>query len=143
MYRARLLPKKCVRPTRNAEQRFSGAIAPFAKLVPLEFVCTLFEVTRELKQRRLWGTYLDHAASLQSIVKQTAQLGSGLLCCAQVPNQRSKRTIGNGTTPSRIRDVEIDETKDVFPQVTAMHVTRHNKSSNFLTPVVLLPLERD
>ena len=39
------------------------------------------------------------------------------------------------------RDAEFDQTKDVFLQDIAMHVTRHTKSSNVLIPVVLLLLE--
>ena len=36
------------------------------------------------------------------------------------------------SSSQHFRDVEFDQTKDVFLQVIAMHVTRHTKSSNVL-----------
>ena len=103
-----------------------------------------FEVTRELRQRRLWETFLDHAtlsgprvqigrtmselgpsrtilASLQSIVNQPP-------CCSQVPNRRSKRTQGNGTCWRSTKGPRI------ISELSSCSVFSHAALSNLSSP---------
>ena len=86
--------------------------------------------------------------------QSTAQLGSRRLCAvpkyqtSEVNGQcetgrHEDRKKGPRSSIQNFRDAEFDYTKDVFLQVIALHVTRYTKSSNFLIPVVVLPLEVD
>ena len=119
---ARLSTKKLCTAHQERWTTFARATAPsqqsLPNLVPLELVCTFFFFLKSLGK---WETFLDHVAlsgprvqigrtmsnwdpvapfwppSRASSIKRTVGF-SAPPCCSQVPNRRSKRTIGNGTS---------------------------------------------